>query len=337
MKPTDLPAFAGADGRADASPDGDAGGVDGPAPPVSFDAAETRVDDMHATIDSWLEELRELVDDARGTERFQAWLDVQSRFHDYSARNTLLIACQRPDATRVAGYRTWQEEFDRQVRAGEEAIWIWAPIVARRCPECENSRRYHEQSDCEYDEIPPEAWSTGVVAFKPVPVFDVAQTEGEPLPELETAARGDGTPLLGSVLDAADSLGIAASVVPPDEWAHGAADGVCQPPDGESGRPRVAVRAGPDAAVVGTLVHELAHARLHFDVERPAERAKREVEAEAVAYVVGRHFGLDTSNSAFYLAAWQDDDRETLGDRLRRIRRTAAELIGAIEDQLAAG
>jgi len=80
---------------------------------------------MNSTIEQWIDELVAGVDDAQASEEFQEWLDVQSRFHDYSYRNTLLIKRQYPEASRVAGYRTWQEEFDRHVTEGESAIWIW--------------------------------------------------------------------------------------------------------------------------------------------------------------------------------------------------------------------
>ena len=157
---------------------------------VAFDDSETRHDEMHSIIDEWLDDLATLTDEARASQQFQDWLDVQSRFHDYSHRNTLLSHLQRPEATRVAGYNIWQSEFDRHVQEGENAIWIWAPIITTRCPECHNSPSYHDRSDCNYDETPPEEWSHGFVGFKPTAVFDVAQTEGEPLPELETEATG---------------------------------------------------------------------------------------------------------------------------------------------------
>jgi len=89
-------------------------------------------------------------------------------------------------------------------------------------------------------------------------------------------------------------------------------------------------RIAADLAV--TLVHEYAHALLHFDIEDEPERAKREVEAEAVAYIVGRYFGLDTSGSAFYLAAWQGEDPEAIQERLGRISSTAREIIGSLEE-----
>jgi len=134
---------------------------------VSFEETDTRDDEMNSTIEQWIDELVAGVDDAQASEEFQEWLDVQSRFHDYSYRNTLLIKRQYPEASRVAGYRTWQEEFDRHVTEGESAIWIWAPIITKQCPECENSPSYHENSDCDYDETPPEEWSKGLVDSDP--------------------------------------------------------------------------------------------------------------------------------------------------------------------------
>jgi len=301
---------------------------------VSFGESETRTDEMHSTIEAWVEDLVNLVDEATASQQFQEWLDVQSRFHDYSYRNTLLIKAQYPEATRVAGYRTWQEEFGRHVKEGESAIWIWAPIVTDQCPDCGNSPSYHDDSDCEYDETPPDEWSEGVVGFKPIPVFDVSQTDGTPLPELDTAAGGEGAELVDALLDAADALGVDARVVPREEWSHGEAKGVCRQDHLQGDRPIVeAEDRSNQADLAVTLVHEYAHAVLHVgaDLVDETERSKREVEAEAVAYVVGRYFDLDTSGSAFYLAAWQDDEPDVLMDRLGRVSRTASEIIEAME------
>ena len=146
---------------------------------VSVTQTGTRSDEMHSTIEHWVDDLVASVGDAQASEEFQERLDVQSRFHDYSYRNTLLIKRQCPEATRVAGYRTWQEEFDRHVQKGESAIWIWAPIIMAQCPECENSPSYHEEGDCESDKTPPEEWSEGLVGFKFTLVFDIVQTEGK--------------------------------------------------------------------------------------------------------------------------------------------------------------
>jgi len=278
--------------------------MDSTDPSVSFDEADTRDAEMHSAIDEWVDDLIGAVDEARASEQFQAWLDVQQRFHDYSYRNTLLIKRQCPEATKVAGYRTWQEEFDRHVTEGESAIWIWAPIITTRCPDCENAPSYHEQIGCEYDETSPEEWSEGLVGFKPAPVFDVSQTEGEPLPELETEATGDAGELVPRLTDLANEVGVTVRIVSAAEWSHGEADGVCQWPDGRHEKPVVSILDRQQrAAVAGTLIHEYAHALLHTGEVDGPERAKREIEAEAVAYIVGRQCGLDMSGSAFYLAA----------------------------------
>ena len=299
---------------------------------VSFEETDARRDEMHSTIEAWIDELVDDVDDAQASQEFQEWLDVQSRFHDYSHRNTLLIKLQCPEATKVAGYNTWRNEFDRHVEEGESAIWIWAPIITKQCPECENSPSYHEQSNCEYTETLPDEWSKGLVGFKPAAVFDISQTEGEPLPELETDATGDAEDLVPVLLDAADDLDVEVRIVDAADWEHGDAKGICKYRSQRNLQPVVEAKARANQADLAvTLIHEYAHAALHADVADETERAKREVEAEAVAYIVGRYFGLDTSGSAFYLAAWQDDNADAIQDRLGRIGSTAEEIIETVD------
>ncbi|QLG29951.1 DUF955 domain-containing protein (plasmid) [Halorarum halophilum] len=297
---------------------------------VSYEETDTRHDEMHSTIEEWIDDLVDRVDDAQASEEFQEWLDVQSRFHDYSHRNTLLIQLQCPEATKVAGYNTWRNDFDRHVQEGEQAIWIWAPIITKRCPECENSPSYHDKIGCEYDERPPDEWSKGLVGFKPAPVFDVSQTEGDPLPELETAAMGDANDLVPALTEVADILGVTVHIVD-DDWDHGDAKGVCKSRSKHDFKPVVEAKTRANQADLAvTLIHEYTHALLHFDIDDEPERAKREVEAEAVAYIVGRYFGLDTSGSAFYLAAWQGEDSEAILERLGRISSTAQDIIRSL-------
>ena len=298
----------------------------------SFDDSDTRADEMREQLDAWVEDLAELTDETQASEQFQQWLGVQSKFHDYSARNTLLIKMQCPEATKVAGYQTWKDEFDRQVQQGEEAIWIWAPIITSKCPECGNSPSYHENTDCEYDETEPEEWSRGLVGFRPTSVFDISQTEGKPLPELETEAHGDPEGLVEDLLAATDDLGIDTTIVAPSDWEHGDARGVCKRRSPSTTNPVVEVVDRANRAdLASTLIHEFAHAVLHFDCADEPERASREVEAEAVAYIVSRHCGLDADNAAFYLAAWDGEASETVRDRLDRISRTASEIIAKVE------
>ena len=104
--------------------------------------------------------------------------------------------------------------------------------------------------------------------------------------------------------------------------------GICERLSLVDVQPLVEVRDRENEAdLARTLIHEYAHALLHFDVDDDIERSKREVEAEAIAYIVGRYYGLDTSGSAFYIASWESDDPEVVRDRLGRISRTAEELI----------
>jgi hypothetical protein len=168
-----------------------------------------------------------------------------------------------------------------------------------------------------------------VVGFKPVPVFDISQTEGEPLPELETDATGEADGLLGALLAAADEVGVIVDVVSSDAWPHGDADGVCRHVDDT---PHIQVQEADPAAVAGTLLHEYAHALLHDPVDT-ADREARELEAEAVAYVVGRHFGLEMDGSALYLAAWSDDDADRLLERCERIREASTTVIDGVAAQ----
>jgi len=301
---------------------------------VRFDDRDSRADDMHEQIDAWVGELADGADEARASEQFQRWLDVQSKFHDYSVNNQLLILRQMPEATTVAGYHTWQD-MGRQVQSGESAIWIWAPIITEKCPECGNAESYH---DCEghtcsfHEESDPDEWDRGVVGFRPTSVFDVSQTEGEPLPELETAAHGDGEELMTALREAVDDLGIHLEVVAPSNWTHGEARGICPRRSPVDCEPVIEVRDRENCAdLARTTIHEIAHAQLHMDVEESDENAKREVEAEAVAYTVGRHFGLDVSNSAFYLASWSDEPASSLHDRLDRISATAQTIIERVE------
>ncbi|KAB1198179.1 MULTISPECIES: ImmA/IrrE family metallo-endopeptidase [Haloferax] len=294
---------------------------------TSFSDRTTRDDEMHLVVDEWLADLTNDTELARESKVFKDWLDVQSRFHDYSARNSLLIALQCPNATRVAGYRTWQKEFKRQVSKGESAIWIWAPITAKACPVCGETKSRHDK-DCSSDGVPYEEWTTQLLSFKPVPVFDISQTEGESLPELDTEARGDAGDLVDRLCSAADSLALDVNLVHPSDWTHGAARGVCEFP--ERGQPRIEVeRRSNEADMATTLIHEFAHGLLHADRSNLPERAKREVEAEAVAYLVGRYVNLDVDNSAFYLAAWVGEDTDSVFERLNRIRSVAQSICDA--------
>jgi hypothetical protein len=126
--------------------------------------------------DEALERLTTGIAQLTSSKTWSAWLQMQSRFHRYSFSNCLLILLQRPTATRVAGFHTWRR-VGRNVCRGEQAIWILAPITRRQVPAA--------------DSEPAEAPKRMVAAFRPVPVFDLDQTEGEPLPEVASRLTGD--------------------------------------------------------------------------------------------------------------------------------------------------
>jgi len=303
------------------------------APTHAFTHKDSRKEDMHDAISGWVDALADDVQDARTTDHFQNYLDVMSSFHDYSYRNTLLIKMQCPNATKVAGYNTWRNEFDRHVKEGEEAIWIWAPNVKPACPECGNSEWYHNNvANCDYDDTDPDEWPRDVVSYRTVPVYDVSQTEGEPLPELETSAHGDATDLKPAVLDAArnhDDIP-RVEIISESNWSHGTANGTSHK---LSGAIKVKDRENT-ADLTRTVIHETAHSILHTGDLTDAERDKRELEAESVAYVVCRHFGLDADNSKFYLATWAGENPDAIRERLHRISNSAQGIIETIESHL---
>ncbi len=257
--------------------------------------------ELRQRIDDHIEALAKAVDDVRASDDFRRYLDVQARFHSYSWHNAMLIFSQCPDATRVAGYRAWQK-LGRQVHKGERGIRILAP-----CP----FKRERATADGDSETV------TGMF-FRAVSVFDVGQTDGEALPEVEVptidSAADD---LLARLARVAVSRDIALAFQP----VSGGAFGVSK---------RGAIEIDdqyPTGQQAKTLAHELAHEALHWDIKGPFTRSLAELEAEAVAYVVCQHFGLDTEvRSSRYIALWQGDAK-SMRESLERIATTARSII----------
>jgi hypothetical protein len=237
----------------------------------------------------------------RESDAWQRYLRAQARFHRYSPRNVMLIALQRPEATSVAGFGTWRS-LGRRVRKGERALSILAPMVQRGGEE-----------------------DLLVVGFRWVSVFDVSQTEGEPLPSPVALLKGSGPRALRASLErAAAAAGF--SVV------H------AELPEGVNGECRwssatLALRHGtPPLQQAKTLAHELGHALLH---RHEPDRARAEIEAESVAYVVLAAHGADAAPySAGYLASWLGHDGDpTLAIRrsLDAIQRASSQILDAME------
>jgi predicted DNA-binding transcriptional regulator AlpA len=269
-----------------------------------------------------LQQLREGITKLTSSDAWFRYLDVQRRFHTYSWGNCLLITIQRPDATRIAGYRKWQT-LGRQVRKGERAISILAPMVYRPDTDREESRTADESSDLKV-----------VRAFRTASVFDIAQTDGEALPEITTRLLGD-EPIhaLLRMRTLAGELGykVESADLP------GARNGEC---DFEHYTIRVRNDLEP-AHVVKTLAHEIAHVVLHHPNQMPANGMSRdtvELEAESVAYIVCHELGVDSSQySVGYIAHWAGDGERAVKNieiSAARINHAAKTVLQGLEHPL---
>ena len=253
-----------------------------------------------------IEKLAEGISNLTTSEEWQRHLDFQSKFHRYSFNNVLLIAAQCHEGSQVAGFNAWRK-MNRFVRKGEKAIWILAPMVYKNT----------DAEDGEDDRV--------IRGFKFVPVFDVAQTDGEELPTV--CKRLDGDDPAGhytTLLGVARSIGFTVE----DHEFDGSTNGDCTHSEH---RIRVETRNTP-AQRVKTLAHEIAHALLH---EQFDSRALAELEAESTAYVVCQALGIDSSDYSFgYVATWAGSgDQAVSGIKAscERIQRTAATILRAFE------
>jgi len=270
------------------------------------------------------------------SDRFQAYLDTMARFHNYSFNNTILIAMQGGQL--VAGYNKWRDEFHRNVKKGEKGIKIFAPApykVKKEVPKLDEQGQPVKDKD---GNTVTEQKEIQVPAFKIVSVFDVSQTEGEPLPSLGVEE------LTGDVeryQDFFKALEQTSPVPMAFEDIPGGSHGYYHLTE-----KRIAIQENmSELQTLKTAIHEIAHAKLHaIDPEAPAAEQQnrpdsrtREVQAESVAYTVCQHYGLDTSDYSFgYVAGWSSGkDLKELKASLETIRATAHELITTIDGHLA--
>ncbi len=249
--------------------------------------------------------------------QLNAFLKAVGRFHRYSFGNIMLILAQRPDATRVAGFHTWKS-FGRSVKKGEKGIVVIAPMVLRSRGEQQDE---HDRDDDRHRHQQPDDKVASLrLRFRAAYVFDIAQTEGQDLPE---PARVGGDP--GAALDRLEAAVVASGItLETSETMMGV--------EGYSAGGRIVLRRGQsDAERFSTLVHEWAHEILHQgDPENRPPKTVRETEAEAVAFIVGHAIGLDLNTaSSDYIKLYQGD-RETLAASLDRIQKTACRIIVAI-------
>lgn len=267
-------------------------------------ARQEKVRQASGIVDEHLQALAEQMRQGK-SEALLRYLEFTATFHRYSFSNVLLIASQKPEATRVAGLRHWNR-LGRHVKAGEKGIAIFAPMFVKK-------RREEKQPEETENEI--------VRLFKIVYVFDVSQTDGAELPSLIHATGDAGAlyPALQSVVRNAGIMLDLVEFVPGSASAHGASYGG-----------RIAIRQGLSPAEgFRTLAHEFAHEKLHWQGEKD-DKTIRETEADATAFVVCRHFGVDT-DSADYLLLY-DGTPEVLLARLETVRATAAEIIALLDE-----
>ena len=292
-----------------------------------------RLQQITAGIEQGIKELFE-------SEKYMRYLSVMSRFHRYSVNNTMLIYMQKPDATLVAGYNKWKNQFERHVKRGEHGITIIAPTPFKK--KIEEQKLDPDTKapilDAEGKAVMEER-EVEIPMFRPVKVFDVSQTDGKPLPELASTLSGSVQNYEAFMEALRRSAPVPLSVEP----MAANMDGYFSPD-----QQRIAIRAGmSEVQTVSAAVHEIAHSKLHNyakaqeeaaragDKEPPKkkDRNTEEVEAESISYAVCQYYGIQTGENSFgYIANWsQGKELPELRASLETINKTAGELINDID------
>ena len=292
-----------------------------------------RLQQITAGIEQGIKELFE-------SEKYMRYLSVMSRFHRYSVNNTMLIYMQKPDATLVAGYNKWKNQFERHVKRGEHGITIIAPTPFKK--KIEEQKLDPDTKapilDAEGKAVMEER-EVEIPMFRPVKVFDVSQTDGKPLPELASSLSGNVQNYEAFMEALRRSAPVPLSVEPMATNM----DGYFSPD-----RQRIAIREGmSEVQTVSAAVHEIAHSKLHNyakaqeeaaragDKEPPKkkDRNTEEVEAESISYAVCQYYGIQTGENSFgYIANWsQGKELPELRASLETINKAAGELIADID------
>lgn len=319
----------------------------------------TETDDVFEAVDEFLGDLEEAATDEERQEIITSYLDKVSDLSlwQYSFNNIAALLTQMSNrdvdyaqtAAHFAGFNQWMNDHGRHVKEGETGYKILAPVTGWKCSECGYGKGYHpgnDWMDCEYaGEDPDEMdidyeesndWRHGVLFFKAVTVFAYEQTaalddadEDEVFTPMDTEATGDATDLLPAVKQTAEGeYDLVVEIQAPENYRGR---------NGSMGYTRLEGHVNVldrenEADKTRTLIHEIAHELIHGDdTDEDVDREKREVEAECVAYAVSRYFGLDADGSALYVGRWNGEDKDALKGRMRRVRKTAADLIEAIE------
>lgn len=267
------------------------------------------------------------------SEKYMRYLSVMSRFHRYSVNNTMLIYMQKSEATLVAGYNKWKNQFERHVKKGERGITIIAPTPYKKKIEEQKLDPDTNAPILDKDgKVITEEKEIEIPMFRPVKVFDVSQTDGKPLPELASALSGNvqNYEIFMEALRRAAPVPIAFEAMAADMDGYFSA-----------AEQRIAIRQGmSEVQTVSATVHEIAHSKLHDhkkqeneEVEEAKSRRTEEVEAESISYAVCQYYGIQTGENSFgYIASWsQGKELKELRASLETINKTSCELISDID------
>jgi antirestriction protein ArdC len=280
-----------------------------------------------------MEKVEQGIKEVFKSENYRNYLTVMSKFHNYSFRNCMLIMLQKPEATYVAGYEAWQNDFKRHVNKGEKGIQIIA--YAPKKMEIEKEKKDPNGKTLIGQDGQPimEKITKEIPSFMPTSVFDVSQTNGEPLPTLvnELNGRVDRYKDFMEAISKVSKYSISFEDIP------GGVNGYC-----DMENKKIVIKQGmSEAQTIKTMIHELAHEVLHApDVNQTSKekstRSTREVEAESTAFVVCEHYGIDTSEYSFpYLASWSSSNElKELQMSMNNIQKQAGSLIKQLDKQL---
>lgn len=286
---------------------------------------KTREEKMSAVQKKLEDGVREIY----SSDKYRQYIDAMSKFPSYSVNNCILIASQYPQASLVCGFRKWQTEFNRTVNKGEHGIMILAPIKKKFKSEeevfDENNKAVLDDNGKQKTEIVEREYQS----FRPVYVFDVSQTSGDPVPSLaeELKSNVDSFEDIRSILEEVSPVPVFYEVI------DGGANGYYSPT-----KDRIVIDERlPQLQMVKTMIHEIAHATLgHGKKDDKWDRETKEVQAESVAYWVTQMMGLDTSEYSFgYISGWsKSKEVPELKENLEIIKKTADALSESIEEKL---
>lgn len=275
------------------------------------------------------------------SDKYMEYLRTMSRFHRYSLNNTLLIAMQRPNATLVAGFNKWRDQFGRNVKRGEKGIKIIAPTPFKKKIEQEKLDPQTKAPLLDKDgKVVTEEVEIKIPLYKVVSVFDVSQTEGKPLPQLASNLTGD----VKQYEIFMEALRRSSPVPMGFERIADNSDGYFSLTD-----QRIAIQEGmSEVQTVSAAIHEIAHAKLHnreqeqrsnetAEPPKPKSRRTEEVEAESISFAVCAYYGIATGENSFgYIASWsKDKELPELRASLETINKTASDLISDVDRNFA--